>query len=72
MVTTAGPLMYEVDIGEHVCRCYIYKILDSQPKKTPKLSVFIKRDTVHLPDLLPNFDHDINRSMTGATEKVPF
>lgn len=68
-VTRAGPLRYEVNVGDHTWRHDVG--LDAQTKNTPEHSGSNKMDTVCSPDLSLDSGHDSNRSTTPATEKVP-
>lgn len=65
IVTRSGPLMYEVDIGEHTWRRHVDQLLDAQPK-TPE-------QPTCPPDPVTNSDHNTDTSVTSspAIQEVP-
>lgn len=63
IVTRSGPLMYEVNVGEHTWRRHVDQILNAQPKSPEHPEC--------LPDTSLNPSHDADSCVTSATAEVP-
>lgn len=70
IATRTGPLMYEVDVGEHTWRRHVDQLLNAQPSNTTEQPASNNPDTVCSPIPSPKPHHDTPSTVTPTKENV--